>query len=101
MINYVWQIANLERNTADDGVVIAHWRCTATDSETEATASNYGTASFQPDPAKEDYVAFDALTEEVVIGWVQGEVDKTVTEEALANKIEAINNPPTVSGLPW
>ena len=101
MINYVWSIGQLERNASDNGVVIAHWRCTATDSETGASASNYGTASFQPDPTKEGYVAFDALTEEVVIGWVQGVIDKTVIEGALVSRIDAINNPPTVSGLPW
>jgi hypothetical protein len=27
----VWTIAQLERNTADGGVVVAHWRATATE----------------------------------------------------------------------
>jgi hypothetical protein len=26
-----WTIAQLERNTSDGGVVVAHWRATATD----------------------------------------------------------------------
>ena len=26
---FTWTIANLERNTSDDGVTVAHWRCDA------------------------------------------------------------------------
>jgi hypothetical protein len=44
----VWTIAQLERNTSDGGVVVAHWRATATDGD--YSASSYGTAGFTPDP---------------------------------------------------
>jgi hypothetical protein len=37
----VWTIAQLERNTSDGGVVVAHWRATATDGD--YSASSYGT----------------------------------------------------------
>ena len=43
-----WTIANLERNVADGGVTVAHWR--VTESETVGdetfTASAYGTECF-------------------------------------------------------
>ena len=46
-----WTIANLERNLADGGVTVAHWR--VTESETVGddtfTASSYGTVGFTPD----------------------------------------------------
>ena len=101
MINYIWNINQLERNVSDSGVVVAHWRCTGTDSDTEATASNYGTVSFQPDPASADFVPFDQLTEEQVLGWVHESVDKDATETALADQIDKINNPTTTTGKPW
>ena len=71
-----WTIANLERNLADGGVTVAHWR--VTESETVGddtfTASSYGTVGFTPDADASDFVAYDSLTEEVVMGWVHAEV---------------------------
>jgi hypothetical protein len=61
----VWTIANLERNTADGGVVVAHWRVTATDGD--YSASLYGTAGFTPDPESPDFVPFESLTEADVL----------------------------------
>jgi hypothetical protein len=56
-----WTIANLERNTADGGIVVAHWRCTAEDGDFTVTA--YGTAGFTPDASASDFVPYDQLTE--------------------------------------
>jgi hypothetical protein len=64
----VWTIAQLERNTSDGGVVVAHWRATATDGD--YSASSYGTAGFTPDPTAPDFVPFDDLTEADVLAWV-------------------------------
>jgi hypothetical protein len=44
----VWQISQMERTLADGGVVVCHWRATATDGDFSAT--NYGTCGFTPDP---------------------------------------------------
>ena len=120
-----WAIGQLERNTSDNGVVIAHWNCVGTDGE--YTARNYGTVSFTPDPAKTDFVPFDDLTEEIVVGWVKESMQSTRTipaeldeegnevtpaseevidgaaniETSLAEQIEKQKNPPTVAGKPW
>jgi hypothetical protein len=56
----VWTIAQLERNTSDGGVVVAHWRATATDGDYSASSS-YGTVGFTPDPDSEpDFVPFES-----------------------------------------
>jgi len=98
-----WTIANLERNVADGGVTVAHWR--VTESETVGdetfTASAYGTCGFTPDPDADDFVAYDSLTEEVVMGWVHAEVDQSATETALTANIEAQKNPVSADGMPW
>jgi hypothetical protein len=99
-----WTIANLEyNNDADKGVVIAHWRATEEETvgEDTYTASSYGTASFEPDASADGYVAYDSLTEETVIGWVQNSLDKDEIEANLASQIEAAKAPATVAGLPW
>lgn len=94
-----WSIAQLERNTADGGVVVAHWRATAVDGDYSASA--YGTTGFTPDPASPDFVPFESLTEADVLAWVYESVDKDATEAALAQKIEADKNPVTAVGVPW
>ena len=70
-----WTISTLERNT-DDGVVVAHWR--ASDSETvgevEHTGSSYGSCGFTPDSTADGYTAYADITEAQVIGWVKAEI---------------------------
>ena len=96
---YTWTIANLERNTDDGGVVVAHWRCTAEDGE--YTASSYGTVGFTPDASADGFISFDALTEADVLGWVYAEVDQAETEAALDANIAEQKTPATTDGVPW
>jgi hypothetical protein len=98
-----WTIANLERNTADGGVVVAHWRVTEEETvgEHTYTASSYGTQGFSYDAADPDFVPYDQLTEADVLAWVWGAVDKDAIEAALAENIEDQKAPQTVSGTPW
>ena len=102
-----WTIAQLERNTTDNGVIVAHWRVTAEetvgtgDDAVTYTASSYGTCGFNPDPASPDFVAYEDLTEADVLAWVYEAVDKEATESALTANIEEQKNPVTETGLPW
>ena len=97
-----WTISTLERNT-DDGVVVAHWR--ASDSETvgevEHSGSSYGTCGFTPDPDADGYVAYDSLTEETVIGWVKADVDADAIEASIASQIADSKAPAISTGVPW
>ena len=94
-----WTIANLERNVADGGVTVAHWRVTEVDGDYSASA--YGTVGFTPDPDADDFVAYDSLTEEVVMGWVWESVNQEDTEAALTANIEGQKNPVSADGMPW
>ena len=98
-----WTIANLERNVADGGVTVAHWRVTESETvgEDTFTASAYGTVGFTPDPDADGFVAYESLTEEVVMGWVHADVDKDATEAALTANIEGQKNPVSADGMPW
>ena len=100
MTTFTWTIANLERNTANGGITVAHWRCTGDDSNGNI-ASSYGTTSHSPDPDAADFVAFDDLTEADVLGWVHGVIDQAATESAIEAKINEMANPTTSDGLPW
>ena len=95
-----WQISTLERNTADGGVIVAHWR--ATDVDGDYSASSYGTCGFSPDASDPSFVAYDSLTESVVLQWCwDNGVDKDATEASLAANIESQKNPVSASGVPW
>jgi len=94
-----WTIANLERNVADGGVTVAHWRVTEVDGD--FSASSYGTCGFTPNADADDFVAYDSLTEEVVMGWVHAEVDQSATEASLTANIEGQKNPVSADGMPW
>ena len=98
-----WTIANLERNVADGGVTVAHWRVTESETvgEDTFTASAYGTVGFTPDPDADGFVAYDDLTESTVLGWVHAEVDKDATEAALTANIAGQKNPVSADGMPW
>ena len=94
-----WTISTLERELSDGGVVVAHWRATATDGDFSAT--NYGTCGFTPDPSAAGFISYDSLSEADVIGWVQAEVDQDAIEASLAANIEAQKNPTQAAGVPW
>ena len=98
-----WTIANLERNVADGGVTVAHWRVTESETvgEDTYTASSYSTCSFTPDASAEDFIAYDDLTESTVLGWVHAEVDQAETEAALTANIAEQKTPTTADGMPW
>ena len=102
-----WAIANLERNVADGGVTVAHWRVTETETVGEGddavtySASSYGTVGFTPDADADGFIAFDSLTEADVLGWVYESVDQAETEAALTADIAGQKTPVTTDGVPW
>ena len=105
-IEYTWTIGQLEyNNDSNQGVVIAHWRCTGAETvgEDTYTASSYSTQSFTPDPEADGYIAYADLTEADVLGWIwnQSEDWKTNVETSIANNIESQKTPATLSGRPW
>ena len=103
-----WTISTLERELSDGGVVVAHWRATATetvgagDDAVTYSASSYGTCGFTPDPSDPSFVAYDSITEDMALGWCwDNGVDKDATEASLAAKIELDKNPTKGVGVPW
>ena len=105
-----WTIAQLERNSSDDGVVVAHWR--ASDSEEVGSGddavthsgSSYGTCGFTPDSSSEGYTLYADITEAQAIGWVKddmGEDAVTALEASIAAQIEESKAPAVAVGVPW
>ena len=94
-----WTISQLDRNTSDGGVTVAHWRVSEVDGD--YSASSYGTVSFTPDPSASDFVPYADLTESTVLGWVQSAVEKDAIEAKLTANIAEQKTPTTSVGVPW
>jgi len=104
----VWQISQMERTLADGGVVVCHWRATASETVGEGddavtySASSYGTAGFTPDPSSSDWVDYDSISEELALSWCFGSgVDKDAIEASLQANIDGQINPTQAAGVPW
>ena len=105
----VWTVVQLERNSSDDGVTVAHWRCN--DTEVVGTGndavshygSSYGTCSFTPDADSESWVDFSDITEEMAVGWVKACPQITVDdiEASIAAQIAESKAPSVVAEVPW
>jgi len=98
----VWNIAQLERHTADGIVYTAHYTVDANDGTYSAGA--YGSVGLeQPDP--NNIIPYANLTPEIVIGWVKerlGGADKVAEiEAALQAQLNEKHAPSKAMGLPW
>jgi hypothetical protein len=96
---FSWRIANLERETADGFVFVAHYTISASDGTYSSSA--YGSLGLErPDTL----IPFDDLTEEVVVGWVKeklGAEKVTEVEDALQAQLDEKHAPTKAAGVPW
>lgn len=97
---FTWKIAQLERETVDGFVFIAHYTVNASDGTYSASA--YGSVNFQ---RPENLVPFDDLTEELIVEWTQealgGDEKVADIQVALQAQLDEQRNPSKADGLPW
>ena len=98
----VWNVAQLERHTADGIVMTVHYTVDANDGTYSAGA--YGSIGLeQPDP--DSVIPYADLTPEIVIEWVKerlGGDDKVAEiEAALQAQLDEKHAPSKATGLPW
>ncbi len=97
---YTWNINQLERETADGLVIVAHYTIDAKDDTYSAGA--YGSIGFERPEG--DMIPFADLTPEIVIGWVKdklGEEKVAEIEAALQAQLDQQRHPTVAQGLPW
>ena len=97
-----WTISTLERNSSDDGVIVAHWR--ASDVDGDHSGSSYGTCSFTPDSSAEGFIPYADITEAQAIGWCKdsmGEEAVTAVEDSIAAQVADSKAPALATGTPW
>lgn len=95
-----WNIAQLERETADGFVFTVHYTVDANDGTYNAGA--YGSIGLERPEG--DMIPFSQLTPEVVVGWVKdklGEEQVASVEAALQERLDEQRQPSKAAGLPW
>jgi hypothetical protein len=97
---YTWNVAQLERETADGYVYTVHYTVSAQD---EAYASSaYGSIGLERPEG--ELIPFAELTEEIVVNWLLekfGEEKIAEIEAALQAQIDEQRSPSKAAGLPW
>jgi hypothetical protein len=102
-----WKISSMSRNSETGGVTDVYWQCVVHDEvHEECHAVQSGRLHCEPDPSEAEFVAYEDLTEDIVLGWVKAhlgadtvsaiEADRTAKVVAqVARKTEQ------AAGLPW
>jgi hypothetical protein len=98
-MSYLWAISDMMRASESGGVITVYWVCMKHDGE--HTCAIDGSIQFAPDPASPDFVPYEALTEQAVLGWVWNAVSKVEIEQQIKDGLAEMRDPPILSGLPW
>jgi hypothetical protein len=97
----IWNIAELERHTADGIVFTAHYTVDANDGTYSAGA--YGSVGLEAPEG--NVIPYADLTPEIVVGWTKSKLggDEKVAEieAALQSQIDEQRTPTTAAGVPW
>jgi hypothetical protein len=106
----VWAINELERETSNNGVTVAHWRASdeelvgVGDDAVSHYGASYGSVGFTPDSTAEGFTPFADLTEAGVLVWVKASLGADMvaeTEAAIAAQIADSKVPASAAGVPW
>lgn len=99
MTTFTWNIANLERNTADGKVVTVHYTVDANNGTYSAGA--YGSVGLDG----EIRTPYNSLTSDICVGWVKealgGDEKVAEIEAALQAQIDEQAAPTKAAGVPW
>jgi len=98
---FTWNVAQMERHTADGIVFTVHYTVDANDGTYSAGA--YGSVGLEQPEG--NVIPYADLTPEIVIGWVKEKLggDEKVAEiqTALQGQIDQQRTPTTAQGVPW
>ncbi len=103
-MQHTWSITNLERNLNTGLITTASYSCNTTCSG--SMQRNVGEYSLPyKSPSNPDFVAYEDLTEEMVLTWVTGSIDysaiETSNSASVAEQINYEQSKTTDDGVPW
>jgi hypothetical protein len=106
-INYTWAVTGMKTIGINDGagnyVVQTYWTKTGTD-ENDNTGTFNGATPFDSNPQQQNFIPFEQLTEEIVIGWIKQVVVGDYAQHVNAQIMKQIaekTTPVTNTPMPW
>lgn len=105
MVTKNWNISHLDavpnKETFANAVVKVHWVLTGTIGNT--SAQTYGSSEMRS--PSDDFIPYELLTKDMVLGWLHDQMGKDQIAEyeaGIDQQLDKIINPPTVVlPLPW
>ncbi len=103
-MNHIWKIYDLNRTLSDGMVNKATYACES--EESGYSSRKIGEVTLTTGSASDsEFVAYEDLTEDIVLGWVIGSIDTTAIEvensSSIASSITAEANRTKENGTPW
>ena len=94
-ITFTWSVKDMHRVTATGAVYKVDWSCAGVDEDTSTSRSRSGTYQHTdsdgivatPDHTASDFVAYDALDEATVLGWIQANGVQAYNEGLITSNI--------------
>jgi hypothetical protein len=105
-IIYTWKVTGLKTVQVEgepNFVFQTYWQKTGTDADGN-TGTFSGATPFKQIPDEPNFIPYDQLTEEIVLGWIQDVVIPSYgahIDEQIEKQILAKINPPSEPPLPW
>jgi hypothetical protein len=116
-VTYEWKILSLEvRDESPDhpnSVVIVKWKKTGRDDDGNEASFQGSTPFSAASIPAENFIPYNQLTEEIVIGWVREKLENVITtgdysfcendrvNERIEKQITALKAPVKSESLPW
>jgi hypothetical protein len=107
-VTYTWKIVSLKKTNGaslSDVIVSTSWQCEGTDENGNTGIFNGATPFELASVDSENFVSYENLTEEIVVGWIKSVVVDTYlnhVQEQILRQIDMKKNPVVeVSNLPW
>jgi hypothetical protein len=94
-----WRIYNLKRQSSDGLVLEVEYACEM--SISGSTDYTIGKLTLTGSSSDSNFVSYDNLTEDIVLGWVTSSIDTSIIESDLNNKITNILNGSHLLGTNW
>ena len=104
-ITVTWSVLDMKRDAATGGVKEVRWQCVA-QADSGESAVEAGKYTCEPDPDAADFVAYEDLTEAIVLGWVKDDLGADAVTEIETNregKVQAqiARKTAEATGMPW
>lgn len=102
-MNHVWKIYDLKRVIADGIVTKVTYACES--NKDKFSTRKIGDTELTGSVDDAGFIAFEDLTEEIVLGWITSSIDTSIFEtensSSIAQQVIQIAAITTKSGTPW